>query len=113
MKRNKFLFRDNLDWISKATNWNKFNAVASLGLIHRVSRYFHTVLASMLDWLLLLGDKKRSLSVNKFGWLHMKLIALFDIYVVNKCALWENVLMTRYYGFSIRWDIISVFDVRC
>ncbi|CAD6185233.1 unnamed protein product [Caenorhabditis auriculariae] len=27
--------RDNLDWISKATNWNKFNAVASLGLIHR------------------------------------------------------------------------------
>lgn len=28
--------RDNLDWISKATNWNKFNAVASLGLIHKV-----------------------------------------------------------------------------
>lgn len=28
--------RDNLDWISKATNWNKFNAVATLGLIHRV-----------------------------------------------------------------------------
>ncbi|KAI6191898.1 26S proteasome non-ATPase regulatory subunit 1 [Aphelenchoides bicaudatus] len=27
--------RDNLDWISKATNWNKFNAVATLGLIHR------------------------------------------------------------------------------
>ncbi|KHN82446.1 26S proteasome non-ATPase regulatory subunit 1 [Toxocara canis] len=27
--------RDNLDWISKATNWNKFNAVASLGLIHK------------------------------------------------------------------------------
>ncbi|KAL3108381.1 hypothetical protein niasHT_015303 [Heterodera trifolii] len=27
--------RENLDWISKATNWNKFNAVASLGLIHK------------------------------------------------------------------------------
>ncbi|VDK61262.1 unnamed protein product [Onchocerca ochengi] len=27
--------RDNLEWISKATNWNKFNAVASLGLIHK------------------------------------------------------------------------------
>lgn len=28
-------FSDNLEWISKATNWNKFNAVATLGLIHR------------------------------------------------------------------------------
>ncbi|WKY06338.1 hypothetical protein Q1695_006496 [Nippostrongylus brasiliensis] len=27
--------RDNLDWISKATNWNKFNAVSTLGLIHK------------------------------------------------------------------------------
>uniref|UniRef100_A0A0N4ZZ09 26S proteasome non-ATPase regulatory subunit 1 n=1 Tax=Parastrongyloides trichosuri TaxID=131310 RepID=A0A0N4ZZ09_PARTI len=27
--------RDNLEWISKAINWNKFNAVASLGLIHK------------------------------------------------------------------------------
>uniref|UniRef100_A0A8R1HSC1 26S proteasome non-ATPase regulatory subunit 1 n=2 Tax=Caenorhabditis japonica TaxID=281687 RepID=A0A8R1HSC1_CAEJA len=26
--------RNNLTWVSKATNWNKFNAVASLGLIH-------------------------------------------------------------------------------
>ncbi|PIC41822.1 hypothetical protein B9Z55_009110 [Caenorhabditis nigoni] len=26
--------RNNLSWVSKATNWNKFNAVASLGLIH-------------------------------------------------------------------------------
>ena len=25
---------DNLEWVSKATNWNKFNAVASLGNIH-------------------------------------------------------------------------------
>lgn len=27
--------RDNLEWISRATNWNKFNAVSSLGLIHK------------------------------------------------------------------------------
>ena len=27
--------RDNLEWIGKATNWNKFNAVSSLGLIHK------------------------------------------------------------------------------
>uniref|UniRef100_A0AC35TPB7 26S proteasome non-ATPase regulatory subunit 1 n=1 Tax=Rhabditophanes sp. KR3021 TaxID=114890 RepID=A0AC35TPB7_9BILA len=27
--------RDNLEWISKAINWNKFNAVATLGLIHK------------------------------------------------------------------------------
>lgn len=28
-------FRDNLEWISKATNWSKFSAVASLGVIHK------------------------------------------------------------------------------
>lgn len=33
--------RDNLTWISTATNWNKFNAVASLGLIHRVNFFFN------------------------------------------------------------------------
>ena len=27
--------RNNLDWVAKATNWNKFNAVASLGSIHQ------------------------------------------------------------------------------
>lgn len=31
--------RENLEWISKATNWNKFNAVASLGVIHKVCFY--------------------------------------------------------------------------
>ncbi|EPB76999.1 Proteasome/cyclosome repeat protein [Ancylostoma ceylanicum] len=31
----KYNCSDNLDWISKATNWNKFNAVATLGLIHK------------------------------------------------------------------------------
>lgn len=32
-----YSFRENLQWISKATNWDKFNAVASLGLIHKVN----------------------------------------------------------------------------
>ena len=27
--------RDNLDWLSRATNWAKFTATASLGVIHR------------------------------------------------------------------------------
>ena len=31
--------RENLDWLSRATNWAKFNATAGLGVIHR---YFLT-----------------------------------------------------------------------
>ena len=27
--------RDNLEWLSRATNWAKFTATASLGVIHR------------------------------------------------------------------------------
>ena len=27
--------RDNLDWLSRATNWAKFSATAGLGVIHR------------------------------------------------------------------------------
>ena len=27
--------RDNLDWLSRATNWAKFTATASLGVIHK------------------------------------------------------------------------------
>jgi 26S proteasome regulatory subunit N2 len=27
--------RDNLDWLAKATNWAKFTATASLGVIHK------------------------------------------------------------------------------
>lgn len=27
--------RDNLDWLARATNWAKFGATASLGVIHR------------------------------------------------------------------------------
>lgn len=29
-------FRDNLDWLARATNWAKFTAAASLGVIHKV-----------------------------------------------------------------------------
>ena len=28
--------RDNLDWLKRATNWAKFTATASLGVIHQV-----------------------------------------------------------------------------
>ena len=27
--------RENLDWLSRATNWAKFSATAGLGVIHR------------------------------------------------------------------------------
>lgn len=30
-----YFLRDNLDWLSRATNWAKFSATASLGCIHR------------------------------------------------------------------------------
>ena len=30
--------RENLDWLSRATNWAKFNATAGLGVIHRQVR---------------------------------------------------------------------------
>ena len=29
------IFRDNLDWLARATNWDKLSATASLGVIHR------------------------------------------------------------------------------
>ena len=31
--------RENLDWLRRASNWAKFTATASLGLIHYVSHY--------------------------------------------------------------------------
>jgi hypothetical protein len=34
-----FYLRDNLDWLARATNWAKFTATASLGVIHKVSQY--------------------------------------------------------------------------
>ena len=27
--------RENLDWLGKATNWAKFTAVASIGVVHK------------------------------------------------------------------------------
>lgn len=29
-------FRENLEWLARATNWAKFTATASLGVIHKV-----------------------------------------------------------------------------
>ena len=31
-----FSYRDNLEWLARATNWAKFTATASLGVIHKV-----------------------------------------------------------------------------
>lgn len=31
--------RENLDWLKRASNWGKFLATASLGVIHYVSCY--------------------------------------------------------------------------
>jgi len=28
--------RVNIEWLAKATNWTKFSAIASLGMIHKV-----------------------------------------------------------------------------
>lgn len=33
-KTNDVFLRDNLQWASQATNWNRFNATATLGMIH-------------------------------------------------------------------------------
>lgn len=30
--------RDNLEWLGRANNWSKFSAIASLGVIHRVTK---------------------------------------------------------------------------
>lgn len=30
--------RQNLDWLSRATNWSKFSATAALGVIHKVNK---------------------------------------------------------------------------
>ena len=31
---NDSFLQDNLTWVAQATNWNRFNATASLGIIH-------------------------------------------------------------------------------
>jgi 26S proteasome regulatory subunit N2 len=31
---NDSFIKDNLTWVGNATNWNRFNATASLGIIH-------------------------------------------------------------------------------
>ncbi len=32
---NDSFLRDNLNWVAKATNWGRFSATASLGMIHQ------------------------------------------------------------------------------
>lgn len=32
--------RDNLTWLSKANNWSKFTATASIGVIHKVPHIY-------------------------------------------------------------------------
>ena len=41
--------RDNLDWLARATNWAKFSATATLGVIHR--GHEHESLALMQSYL--------------------------------------------------------------
>jgi hypothetical protein len=31
---NDSFLNDNITWVAQATNWNRFNAIASLGIIH-------------------------------------------------------------------------------
>jgi len=35
---NDSFLQDNLTWVAKATNWNRFTATASLGIIHMGNR---------------------------------------------------------------------------
>lgn len=35
---NDVFLRDNITWASNATNWNRFSATASLGMIHMGNR---------------------------------------------------------------------------
>lgn len=37
--------RQNLEWLSRATNWSKFSATAALGVIHKVS--FWTMMSNL------------------------------------------------------------------
>lgn len=33
--------RENLEWLARATNWAKFTATASLGVIHKVNLSYY------------------------------------------------------------------------
>jgi hypothetical protein len=54
--------RDNLDWLSRATNWAKFTATASLGVIHKVRKAFRTLqIQNILNFVFKpKGTRKRS-----------------------------------------------------
>ena len=42
--------RENLDWLSRATNWAKFNATAGLGVIHRCFLTPHTQMNAIMTF---------------------------------------------------------------
>ena len=57
------LSRENLEWLARATNWAKFTATASLGVIHKVCYYSHPLSSSMFIlliflWLQVLQSKR-------------------------------------------------------
>lgn len=35
--------RNNLEWLSRASNWSKFSATAALGVIHKVCIYIYFI----------------------------------------------------------------------
>ena len=35
LKLSFMTYRDNLEWLAKSTNWAKFTATASLGVVHK------------------------------------------------------------------------------
>ena len=54
--------RENLEWVSKAVNWNKFNAVASLGLMHRVYTFDYLLLLSAVSFVIATCNKHSNLN---------------------------------------------------
>ena len=34
LTQNDLFLRDNINWVAKATNWNRFTATATIGMIH-------------------------------------------------------------------------------
>lgn len=55
--------RDNLDWLAKATNWAKFTATASLGVIHKVLFYINEFIKSQFFNLNIKRAMKKKLSI--------------------------------------------------
>lgn len=52
--------RQNLEWLSRATNWSKFSATAALGVIHKVTR----------EKAILLSQHVLTINVGSIGTIH-------------------------------------------